>query len=336
MVIGVQRLRGWEARYPQQQNPDNQSTAPIAIMGPSQAQNGGMSNVAMAPNDGGFMTGALNGDDWQPPQIEDEAMTINPDNDPREFALTVVQRDAMNKGNIAVNHQYGMPPPASTHPQALGPRKLIDRQPNAQRVEWEDPGFSQDVASNSTGTKRDHATAIEGDDIELDPSQDEGFQEDNRNPDIAAKRMSMPAGRPKRAAQGQRAPRKARNSQAQRQAQSQADNDDLGTAVNNYNQAGNPPPSTLDVYQASHDRALTVTASQPKKVQVRKAWTDEETQTLLELIEEHGTSWRLLKDVDKNNGAVLEGRDQVALKDKARNMKLDFLKFVQTPAPMNA
>lgn len=326
MLIGAQHLRGLEARYAQHQTPSSQSMAPIAIMGPSQAQNGGISNVAIASNDDGFMSGALNGDDWQPAQIEDEAMVITPDNNPQAFAMNCLQQAAereaaMNKENIAVNHQYGMHPPTSTHRQALGPRKLIDRQPNAQRVEWEDPEFSQDVTSNSTGTKRDHATAIEGDDMEINPSQDEGFQQDERSPDITAKRRSKPAGGPKKAAQ-QRAPRKVRNSQAQRQ----ADNEDLATAVNNYNQAGSPPPSTLDVYQASHDRALTVTASQPKKVQVRTAWTDEETQTLLELIEEHGTSWRLLKDIDLKTHHVLHRRDQVALKDKARNMKLDFLK----------
>ncbi|KAL8822498.1 MAG: hypothetical protein Q9191_006768 [Dirinaria sp. TL-2023a] len=328
MLVGAQYLRGLEARYAQYQNPNSQSMAPVAIMGPSQAPNGGMSNVAMVSNDEGFMSGALNGDDWQPAQIEDEPMGITPDTNPQAFAMGVLEA-AMNKGNIAVNHQYAMPPPASTHRQALGPRKLIDRQPNAQRVEWEDSAFSQGVASNSTGTKRDHATAIEGDDIEIDPSQDEGFQQDDRSPDIPAKRRSKPVGGSKKAAQ-QRAPRKGRNSQAQRQAQSQAqsqaDNDDLATTVSNYNQRGSPPPSTLDVYQASHDLALTVSASQPKKVQVRTAWTDEETQTLLELIEEHGTSWRLLKDIDLKKHHVLARRDQVALKDKARNMKLDFLK----------
>lgn len=182
MLIGAQHLRGLEARYAQHQNPSSQAMAPVAIMGPSQAPNGGMSNVAMVSNDEGFMSGALNGDDWQPAQIEDEAMMITPDNNPQAFAIGVLQREAaMNKENIAVNHQYAMPPPASTHRQALGPRKLIDRQPNAQRVEWEDPAFSQDVASNSAGTKRDHATAIEGDDMEIDPSQDEGFQQDDRS-----------------------------------------------------------------------------------------------------------------------------------------------------------
>ena len=65
-----------------------------------------------------------------------------------------------------------------------------------------------------------------------------------------------------------------------------------------------------------------------KPPQVRKGWTDEETQRLLELIIEFGTSWALLKSEDFAAGNILESRDQVALKDKARNMKMDYLKYV--------
>ena len=300
-------------------------------MGPGQAQGGGISNSAMAPSADCLMSGALSGDDWQPERIAHEAIASTPDNDPQGFARTILhhaaaRETAMNKENIAANSQYGMPPPANTQRQALGPSKLhmIDRQPNAQRVEWEDPGFSQDVASSSRRPKRDHASAMEEDDMEPDPSQDEGFQQDSRSQDIAAKRRSKPGAGSKKTGPQQRAPKRARARNSQ--AQGEAENVEIATTVTDYNQAGSPAPSSLDIYQATHDRALTVTASQPKKVQVRRAWTDEETQTLLELIEAHGTSWRLLKDIDQKNGFVLQGRDQVALKDKARNMKLDFLK----------
>ena len=65
-----------------------------------------------------------------------------------------------------------------------------------------------------------------------------------------------------------------------------------------------------------------------KPPQRRSAWTGVETDMLYYLITEHGTSWKLLKEQDREQGHVLEARDQVALKDKARNMKMDYLKYV--------
>lgn len=326
MLIGLQHIKNMKARYERQQeaNAHNaQLSAPVAPMAPDQARNGGIFSAVTGSTANGYMSGALGGDDWQPADIDEIPRTISPSDDMQGTAMRVIQRAAerdaaMGKKSVTFSSQYDIPPSGSPQHQGIGPRKLriTDRQPNAQRVEWEDPRFSQDVSSTPRGSKRGHAAAVEDDDFEPAPSQDEGFQQDNRNLDVAAKRRSKPPGRP---------PKKTRFSQAQQRAQSPTENA-VATAVNDYNQGGSPLPSALDVYQATHDRALNVAATQPKKIQVRKAWTDEETQTLLELIETHGTSWRLLKDIDEKAGFVLSGRDQVALKDKARNMKLDFLK----------
>ena len=50
----------------------------------------------------------------------------------------------------------------------------------------------------------------------------------------------------------------------------------------------------------------------------------------MELIENYGVSWAylLMMDGEHPKGAVLQQRDQVSLKDKARNMKINFLKYV--------
>ena len=74
--------------------------------------------------------------------------------------------------------------------------------------------------------------------------------------------------------------------------------------------------------QSKVTTALTV----PKPLQNRQGWSNEEIQTLLDLIEEYGTSWTLLKQKDAENGNILANRGQVALKDKARNIKFDYLK----------
>lgn len=69
--------------------------------------------------------------------------------------------------------------------------------------------------------------------------------------------------------------------------------------------------------------------------QIRRAWSPLETQRLLEMIGDHGCRWSLiLKQDAKRAQPALQDRNQVQLKDKARNMKLDYLK-AHLPLPEN-
>jgi hypothetical protein len=67
-----------------------------------------------------------------------------------------------------------------------------------------------------------------------------------------------------------------------------------------------------------------------RQPQQRSRWTEVEVERLMELIENYGVSWAylLVMDGEHPQGPVLQQRDQVSLKDKARNMKMDFLKYV--------
>jgi hypothetical protein len=58
----------------------------------------------------------------------------------------------------------------------------------------------------------------------------------------------------------------------------------------------------------------------------RLPWSSRETSELIQLIEEFGTSWTLIKEMDNQRSQILTERDQVALKDKARNIKFATLK----------
>lgn len=327
MLVGIQALRELEERRINQDNAMAQSVAPVAVMSTNlNSHSTAMQANVMAHANDGFMSGGLGADDWQPPQIDDDPMSM--DDNTRALAAAIVQHGqqrerAQNKENIAniTNPQYELTAQGNLQRQALGPRQYIDPQPGAQRVEWSDAGFSQTLPSNSRGMKRNYHATVE-DDVEPDPSQDEGFQQDDRNLDIAGKRRAKPQAAASVPLQQQRPAKRARMTEGE----DEDGNHDLEAAANDYNNAGDPPDSTFGAYQSSKTRALAMTASQPKKVQVRKAWTDDETGTLLDLIEEHGTSWRLLKEIDDHGHSILRGRDQVALKDKARNMKLDFLK----------
>ncbi len=107
-----------------------------------------------------------------------------------------------------------------------------------------------------------------------------------------------------------------------------ADGSHDDTAPNNNNEGDQEPhPTPIENYKMARKAAKKTTADRTKKkVQTRKQWTDYETETLINLIQDHGTSWKYLKDRDEEKGKVLVNRDQTALKDKARNIKFDYLK----------
>jgi hypothetical protein len=65
-----------------------------------------------------------------------------------------------------------------------------------------------------------------------------------------------------------------------------------------------------------------------RPAQTRKAYSPEEVDRLLDMIALYGTQWaRILREDNVHpDGPMLQGRTQVQLKDKARNIKLDMLK----------
>ncbi|KAJ9651690.1 hypothetical protein H2198_009037 [Neophaeococcomyces mojaviensis] len=63
------------------------------------------------------------------------------------------------------------------------------------------------------------------------------------------------------------------------------------------------------------------------RIQVRRSWTPGEIERLIHLIQEYQTQWSKMLKVDAEMDVpMLQNRTQVQLKDKARNMKLDYLK----------
>jgi hypothetical protein len=96
-----------------------------------------------------------------------------------------------------------------------------------------------------------------------------------------------------------------------------------------------PPISTQLLHLNRDARESTARRIvKPRQPQQRSRWTEVEVERLVKLIEDYGVSWsNLLRlDHDYPGGAMLSHRDQVSLKDKARNMKMDFLKYVSFSA----
>ena len=102
--------------------------------------------------------------------------------------------------------------------------------------------------------------------------------------------------------------------------------DDLSTG------SQNGLPSTQEVNRRAKAftrvQRLHINATQQTVPQKRTPWSQHETERLIELVEAHGTGWAAILKIDENHpeGALLQRRGQVGLKDKARNMKMDFLK----------
>ena len=242
-------------------------------------------------------------DGWRPQEADDEddeplpALEINEVSLDRVLALRDQNEVESNKENI-VETQTNLQPPS-------GQRRLIDRQENATRVAWE----SQDTGSNQNASPAD---LDEGDD----------FQQ-QQPPVNATSRRSLKSSNKRTATEPARS-----QGPSPKRVRIQTANGARAQSIAQDRQSSRPPASQVEEYLAANAAAKERKAWQVKPPQVRKGWTEEETERLLELIEEHGTSWALLKNEDFAAGNILQSRDQVALKDKARNMKLDYLKYV--------
>lgn len=93
------------------------------------------------------------------------------------------------------------------------------------------------------------------------------------------------------------------------------------------------PASTarhLERVRESARRMVAITV--PRRVQSRTTYSQAEEERLIELIEEHGSSYTYIKQMDERhpNGPLLLERTQVHLKDKAQELKFQCLKSVPT------
>ena len=190
-------------------------------------------------------------------------------------------------------------------PQGQKKRRLIDAQVDARQVHFD----SQD------GELSNHQAS------DNDVSEDEGFQQ----PRLPARSSStlVTNGRSKRRIHNVQAAKRVRTEEPPRRSVERASSG--SRALQERPSQASRSQNYADINNAAKDRL----SGRPKPPQKRKPWTAEEIETLMELIEEQGISYAYLKKIDDQNGAILGDRDQVAIKDKARNMKTDFLKYVK-------
>lgn len=279
-------------------------------------------------------------DNWQP-QAEDDDLPLaasDEERGKREEQLTQVARkyDAVviqqqaesNKENIHVP----MTQPEA-QPARVVKRRLIDSQDNAQRLNFNDDEELDRV---------DQSSQVE------DPTEDEGFQTQQVATRTGKRKTLKPASRataPMRELSQLPSPKRPRTQHASTSGSPRITQDRLHdepppSAVLNQRQRvstsvrprvtqdrpdDEPPPSAYVVeYKAANNAAKELKAFIPKPTQARVPWSEAETERFIMLIEEHGTGWAQL--LREDNGEVLHSRNQIQLKDKARNMKTDYLK----------
>ena len=214
------------------------------------------------------------------------------------LAISAQQQAESNKENeirpILLNH--------SGHKR----RRLIDPQPNARRISPISQGFDQDDQQY--------------DDSDL--SQDEDFQQSHvpANASFTLIGRSSPK-RKRRVADTSMTqhslPRRASTRSRSRQSQE---------SEQRVLQEQQIPLSQAQIYSNVNSVAKDRVADRSKAPQSRRPWSELEIETLLKLIEHHGISYTRIKKEDALDQSILEDRDQVAIKDKVRNMKMDYLK----------
>ena len=216
----------------------------------------------------------------------------------------------------------------------------MDRQESAERVPWDDSQPSnQERGVTQKAEKRAQAT-----------DEDEDFQQDNRTANVRERRTKATTAQSRTTKPVRKPPLRQTRPPAysppadeedeetgqeedeetgqeeevfQRQIRSEVDRSTFGGSQAPSGSQAEIAEQQKRINQLAKDR---VRAGAPAKVQTRRPWSDVETSALIEYIMEHGTSYAFIKKLDETDQKFLKGRDQIALKDKARNIKTDYLK----------
>jgi hypothetical protein len=189
-------------------------------------------------------------------------------------------------------------------------RAFIDTQDDAVQITDFDTqdhqGFqheSQTAGRRTAGKRKQPAN----DDV----SGDEGFADDTRDVDASQRRREAPRiqASPNKRVRIQDPPGGSTSGTARRR--------DEDSEVQTYDEQKQIMAS---------QRELQPPQRMPRPNTGRVRWDSREELALEDMIKEYGCSWAHIKRLDENSDdPMFEGRDQVALKDKARNMKVAYI-----------
>lgn len=256
-----------------------------------------------------------------------------------------------NKENRPIMYRGNMSPPK---------RRFIDPQENAQRVSWTETEETQQEDRPRESQKRSRQEFEDVAVVEHDDSDEDGedaYEQDDRTAD-PSRRKRVPE------VVGIDAQHVQSNEPSSKRIHAQSREEQIAERRRQYNESvqaavdeglpdealldaelqasaragadddeDNPddeavPSSTAHTYQdvKSHSKDITKVQSATtnrKMPRKRKPWSSDEEEALIHYIGLYGSQWsHIFTEAHKH----FPTRDQVALKDKARNMKVDYLK----------
>ena len=211
--------------------------------------------------------------------------------------------------------------PLDDSAQPPAKRRYVDPQPNAHRVEWDDD--SQEAESADLDFEQDRRVP---DPTRRrrpppgPPAKRHRAHSISLDEDEAASRSSQERVEEQLQTQKRREEAKRRAASRERRAVQVEDEGEL------YEEE-DQEEAKIPFSQISIDaRVETIKAKMPTaRTQRRTPWSAADQERLIDLIVEYGCSWSFIQ---KRGGFEVD-RDQVALKDKARNMKVAFIKLVE-------
>ena len=196
--------------------------------------------------------------------------------------------------------------------------RFIDHQDGAQRVDFEEsqPSFS--------GTPMKRARFED-----FSPSQDQGFQTDTRQHNIPSRapRAVMTGGR-------NVLPRTSYAGDVSEASSARRPRQNPGRAIEpipqpTLDENNLPNPTLGEAYQLTKQIAKQNVINHAKPPRQRTKFSTEEEEQILALIAEFGPEYSKIKAADEDSrGNVLALRTGEDIRFKARNIKMDFLKYV--------
>ena len=238
--------------------------------------------------------------------------------------------------------------------------RFVDRQPNAERVTWSQDIDEGELEAHTTRRAKRSRQDVEGESedddeaFETDPRPIDRSRREQAVPPIVQARSQLQRGQPspKRprterrewaeeelvaAAVRRHEERRREEAQAEREGSQELQvvaTQDEGPvqrtfqdeALQSSAQAADEVPSSSYPFIHETARAAMVRYRVQGGPQQRQKWSIDETEALINLIDKYGCSWSMI--LKKGQGVFAETRDQVALKDKARNIKVELLMYV--------
>ncbi|KAE8442083.1 hypothetical protein EG329_003841 [Mollisiaceae sp. DMI_Dod_QoI] len=260
--------------------------------------------------------------DWRPDYDDGDEMAIAVEERATAEYASIWQASSneKNKENLAVA-------------RPTKKRRLLDSQSNAESVpEWSNSEGSPEVPSKRLRLP-----------VEEEESQDEGFEEDERIPNP---KRRMNANLPRRPSPAPERPRPSKKARTHHRAASE-DAEQSGAASRERAESAlranarriafddeldeeypAPSASQISIFAREETARRKLMSREPTKKRI--PWSEKDTQYLIDCVGEYGCSW---SRIFRCEGWDTE-RDQVALKDKARNLKVNFLK-ADIPLPPN-